>query len=263
MVKAQKAAGKANRLAVEQFEAQLLSLKVLEKETLQEITEIEYRLNLLMGQYPESIQRSNIAFEGSVLFNVLPGLSTQLAVNRPDIRQAEFELMASKADVKAARATFYPSLGITAGFGYNAFQPQFLFRSPESIAYHVFGNLTAPPLFNRSAIRAEFNFNKANQVEAFFNYQKTLLEAYSEVSLEIRNISNLQERYEFKSNEVEVLTSSIETSSDLFRTGRASYLEVLITQQNALQSQLELIDIREQLYYAKIKLYKALGGGWR
>ena len=167
-----------------------------------------------------------------------------------------------QADVKAARAAFYPSLGITAGFGYNAFKPQFLFRSPESIAYNVFGDLTAP-LFNRSAIKAEFNFNKANQVEAFYNYQKTLLEAYSEVSLEIRNIRNLQERYELKSNEVDVLTSSIETSSDLFKTGRASYLEVLITQQNTLQSRLELIDVREQLYYSKVKLYKALGGGWR
>lgn len=262
VVKAQKEAGKANKLAVEQFEIQLLNLKGLEKETLQEITEVEYRLNLLVGRYPGAIQRSNTAFKDSVGLIVLPGISSQLAVNRPDIRQAELELIATKADVKAARAAFYPSLGITAGIGYNAFQPQFLFRSPESIAYNVFGNFTAP-IFNRSAIKAEFNFNKANQVEAFYNYQKTLLEAYSEVSLEIRNIYNLQERYTLKSSEVNVLTSSIETSSDLFRTGRASYLEVLITQQNALQSRLELIDVREQLYYSKIKLYKALGGGWR
>ena len=262
VVQAQKEAGKANKLAVEQFETQLLSLKGLQKETVQEITEVEYRLNLLLGQYPVSIQRSINAFEDSVIVSLLPGVSSHLAVNRPDIRQAELELMATKADVKAARVAFYPSLGITAGIGYNAFQPQFLFRSPESIAYNVFGNLTAP-LFNRSAIKAEFNFSKANQVEAFYNYQKTLLEAYSEVSLEIRNIRNLQERYELKSSEVDVLTSSIETSSDLFRTGRASYLEVLITQQNALQSRLELIDVREQLYYSKIKLYKALGGGWR
>jgi NodT family efflux transporter outer membrane factor (OMF) lipoprotein len=262
VVRAQKEAGKANKLAVEQFETQLLSLKGLEKETLQEITEVEYRLNLLMGQYPKAIQRNSFAFEDSVALSVLPGVSSHLLVNRPDIRQAELDLMATKADVKAVRAAFYPSLGITAGFGYNAFQPQFLFRSPESIAYNVFGNLTAP-LFNRSAIKAEFNFNKANQVEAFYNYQKTLLESYSEVSLEIRNIRNLQERYELKSSEVDVLTSSIDTSSDLFRTGRASYLEVLITQQNALQSRLELIDVREQLYYSKVKLYKALGGGWR
>ncbi|MEQ8628601.1 MAG: TolC family protein [Ekhidna sp.] len=262
VVRAQKEAGKANKLAVEQFETQLLSLKGLEKETLQEIAVVEYRLNLLMGHYPKAIQRNSFAFEDSVALSVLPGVSSQLLVNRPDIRQAELDLMATKADVKAARAAFYPSLGITAGFGYNAFKPQFLFRSPESIAYNVFGDLTAP-LFNRSAIKAEFNFNKANQVEAFYNYQKTLLEAYSEVSLEIRNIRNLQERYELKSNEVDVLTSSIETSSDLFKTGRASYLEVLITQQNTLQSRLELIDVREQLYYSKVKLYKALGGGWR
>ncbi len=262
VVKAQKQAGKANKLAVEQFETRLLNLRGLQKATLQEIAEVEYRLNLLMGKYPQSIQRSSIAFEDTVILNVLPGTSSQLAVNRPDIRQAELELIASKADVKAARAAFYPTLGITAGIGYNAFQPQFLFRSPESIAYNIFGNIAAP-LINRNAIKAEFNFSKASQAEAFYNYQKTLLGAYTEVSLEIRNIRNLQDRFVLKSNEVDVLTSSIETSSDLFRTGRASYLEVLITQQNALQAQLELIDIREQLYYSKIKLYKSLGGGWR
>lgn len=262
VVMAQKQAGKANKLAVEQFETRLLNLKGLQKETLQEIAEVEYRLNLLMGNYPGTIQRSSTAFEDSVALSILPGISTHLAVNRPDLRQAELELIASKADVKAARAAFFPTLGITAGIGYNAFQPQFLFRSPESIAYNIFGNIAAP-LINRNAIKAEFNFNKASQAEAFYNYQKTLLEAYTEVSLEIRNIRNLQERFELKSNEVNVLTSSIGTSSELFKTGRASYLEVLITQQNALQAQLELIDIREQLYYSKVKLYKALGGGWR
>lgn len=261
-VKSQKEAGKANQLAVQQFETQLLSLRVLEKETVQEIIEAEYLLNLLIGQFPQTIKRKRSSFHDSVHIKLEPGLPQQLLIYRPDIRQAELELLATKADVKAARAAFYPSIGLTAGFGYNAFKTQFLFKNPASIAYDIFGNITAP-LLNRSSIKAEFQYSSAAQIEALYIYQKTLLEAYSEVSLELKNIQNLQEMYDLKSQEVNVSSTSVETSTELFRTGRATYLEVLITQQNTVQSRLELIDIKEQLYYAKVNLYKALGGGWR
>ena len=262
VVRAQKEAGKANKLAVEQFEAQLLSLQGLATETQQEIAAVEFRLNLLIGRYPGPIPRSGSAFRDTVQVAMLPGSTAQLAVNRPDIRSAELELKAAKADVRAARAAFYPSLGLTAGVGYNAFQPQFLFRSPESVAFNIFGNIAAP-LLNRSALKAAFQLSTADQIEAFYNYQMTLLTAYSEVALELNNIQRLRERFQLKSNEAMVLTSSVETSTDLFRTGRANYLEVLVAQQNSLQSRLELIDVREEMYYSKIKLFKALGGGWR
>ncbi|MEQ8238910.1 MAG: TolC family protein [Cyclobacteriaceae bacterium] len=261
-VKSQKEAGKANQLAVQQFETQLLSLRGLEKETIQQITEAEYRINLLMGQFPQKIKRDRSSFNDLSEMKIAPGLPQQLLINRSDIRQAELELLATKADVKAARAAFYPSIGLSARFGYNAFQMQYLFRNPQSIAYDIFGNITAP-ILNRSSIKAEFQYSNAAQIEALFLYQKTLLAAYSEVSLELKNIENLQAIYDLKVQEVNVLSKSIETSSELFKTGRATYLEVLITQQNALQSRLELIDSKENLYYAKVNLYKVLGGGWK
>jgi outer membrane protein TolC len=117
-------------------------------------------------------------------------------------------------------------------------------------------------LINRSAIKAEFKVAKASQVEALFNYQKSVLTGYVEVYNEIANINNLSEIFDLKSREAALLNQSIETSSELFRSRRATYLEVIIAQKNALQAKLELVDVKKLQFNSTINLYKALGGGW-
>jgi outer membrane protein TolC len=192
---------------------------------------------------------------------VKAGVPAQLLRNRPDVRQAEQELRASGADVNAAHAAFYPSLSISASAGFQAFNPAFLF-SPQSLAYSVFGNLMAP-LINRAALKAAFSNASARQQEALASYQQSILRAFMEVYTELSLISNLENIRQLKTEESRVLTESIETSSELFRSGRASYLEVLMTQQNALRAKLELVDTRKRQYHAMLNLYRGLGGGWR
>lgn len=262
MVKVQKDVGVSTALAVQQFEARLLSLKSLEREGLQRITEVENSLNVLLGRFPQSIVRSSGSIYDSMPDKVHAGIPSELLVNRPDIRESEMQLLAAKADVKSARAAFFPVLSITGGVGYNAFSPTYLFSSPQSIAYNLFGNLAAPVL-NRSAIKADFAKANALQVEALHNYQKRIIVAFDEVSSELSNIQNLQAVHDFRKQEVEVLNKSVQTCTDLFRTGRATYLEVLLTQQTTLQAKLALIDARKRHYQASVNIYKALGGGWR
>lgn len=262
IVKTQKHAGSANELAVKQFEAQLLNSHDFEKELQQEVIELENRLNYLLGRFPQKVARTPGLLEDTVSVISDAGIPSHLLEHRPDIREAEFELVATKADVKSAKAAFYPSVNITGFTGFNAFDPQYLFLSPESIAYGLLGGLTAP-LVNRSAVKANFEEANARQLEALYNYQETILNAYMEVSNQMASIKNLGVRFIIKSEEVDVLTQSIETSTELFKTGRATYLEVLLTQQNALQAKLELIDIKREQYHARIDIYKALGGGWR
>ncbi|MGQ0829708.1 MAG: TolC family protein [Bacteroidota bacterium] len=262
IISVQKQTGAANELAVKQFKAQLLNSKTLEIEVLQNITESESKINFLLGTFPKPIDRDKSSFTQLIPEQVKVGIPSDLLKNRPDIKQAEFDLMASKANVKAARAAFYPSLNITGSLGFQAFNTSFLFLSPQSVAYNLFGNLTAP-LINRSAIEAEFRTAKANQTEAMYNYQKTIINGYVEVYNEMANIKNMEQIHQFRSQQVDVLTQSIETSSELFKTGRANYLEVLMTQQNALQSKLELVDAKKRQYNAVVNIYKALGGGWR
>jgi len=262
VVTTQKSAGAANELAVEQFEAQMLNSKKLEIEILQLITETENRINFLGGSFPKSLNRNKSLFANGVPAQVKLGVPSDLLKNRPDIRQAEYELTASKANVKAARAAFYPSLNITGSLGFQAFNTAYLFTTPESGVYKLFGNLVAP-LINRSAIKAEFNSAKASQLEALYSYQKTIINGYVEVYNEMVRVKNLELMFDLKSREVNVLTKSISTSSLLFQTGRANYLELLLTQRNALQSRLELVNVKKRQYNTVINLYKALGGGWR
>ena len=261
VVTIKKEAMAATELAVEQFQAQLLNTKSLEAKIDQKIIVIENQINFLLGRYPQPIMRDRTILTQTIPSQIQTGVPSDLLRNRPDIKQAEFELMAAKADVKAARAAFYPSLNITGGLGFQAFQPNLLFTTPQSFVFSLVGGLSAP-LINRSAIKAHFKGASAYQVESLYNYQKSILNGYVEVFNQLNNINSLQRIFALRNEEVNVLSQAIETSSELFRTGRATYLEVLLTQQIALNARLDFIDVRKRQLLSNVNIYKALGGGW-
>lgn len=262
IVEVQKDVAIVSRLAVEQFESQLLASRSMAMEVQQQINETENRMNLLMGRYPQTIARDKTVLTGSLPAQVRMGIPTALLQNRPDLRRAEAELVAARADVKAAKAAFYPSLSVVAGAGFQSFKSNILFNFPQAAVYNLIGNLSAP-LINRSALNAELKMANASQAEAIYNYQKLLTGSYTEVYTQMQKIKTLEQVYELRSRQVNILTQSIETSSELFKMGRSNYLEVLITQQTALHSKLERITTRRDQFQATINIYKALGGGWR
>lgn len=262
IVKLQKQATRVTELAVRRFEAQVLRTKSLQYEIQQRIVETENKINFLLGRYPQSFTRSSLAFINVIPDIISSGVPSQLLENRTDIKQAELNLMAAKLDVKVAKANFYPSLRITAGLGYAAFNPSYLIQTPTSLLYNLAGDLTAP-LINRNAIKATYYNANAKQVQAIYNYERTVLNAYVEVINQLSKINNLEKGFDFKKKEVEALTESIEISNNLFRSARADYMEVLLTQRDALESKFELIDTKMQLLNANINVYKALGGGWK
>lgn len=261
IVKTQKEAARATELAVQKFQAEVLKSQSLEFEIKQKIRETENRINFLLGRYPQEIGRDKGNFLG-LSPAVSAGIPSQLLANRPDIKKAELELTAAKLDVKVARAEFYPSFGISAGIGLQAFKPGYLVKSPESLLYSLAGDL-AGPLINRNAIKAEFSNANARQLQAMYNYERTILNAYLEVSTQLSNISNLGRSYDLKSQQVDALTRSIDISNDLFKSARADYLEVLMTQRDALESKLELIETKQRQLNAVVNVYRDLGGGWR
>lgn len=262
VVKAKKEAARVNELAVQQFQAQLLNTQAMEKKVLQEITETENKINFLLGRFPQTIERKK-----EVLFHKIPqqfsaGIPSQLLSNRPDIRAAEFQVQSAKFDLKAAKAAFFPNINIAAGLGFNAFNPEFLFSAPASMAYSAIGSLVAP-LLNLSNLKAHFSTAKANQISAMYNYQKTILNGFVEVANELSNIENLQQINSLKKQQNEVLAGSVETSTELYKTAKANYLEVLLAQQNSLQTQLELVNTNKRLRISFVNIYKTLGGGWQ
>ena len=261
IVKQQKEAARVTQLAVNRFEAQVLNTKNLQYEIRQRIIEVENRLHFLTGSFPREIVRNPDLFNSIQLDSLTAGIPAQLLANRPDIRQAEFELAAAKLDVKSARANFYPSFGIRAGAGFQSFNAAYLLK-PESMVYNVAGDLMAP-LINRNAIRATYNSANARQIQRIYEYERTILSAYLDVVNQLSSVNNFSQSYETKSREVQILTQSIGISNDLFSSARADYLEVLLTQREALESKMELIEIKLKQMNAKVNIYKALGGGWR
>ena len=262
VIKLQKEVGRANELAVQQFHAELLNIKILEKNVQQQIIEIENKINFLLGSYPQPIKRNKDIFTHELPVQIAAGFPSELLGNRPDIREAEFKIEASKFDLQVAKAAFYPNFNITASFGFQAFNPEFLFSSPSSIAYSVVGTLVAP-IINMNALNAQFNTAQANQLTAMYHYQKTVLNAYVEVANQLVAIQNLQEINLLKTQQNALLKESVETSRELYKTARATYLEVLLAQQNALKSNIELIGVIKQQRLSAISIYKALGGGWK
>lgn len=260
IIRQQKEAAKVTQLAVNRFEAQLLNTQNLQYEIKQQITEAENRIRYLTGKYTPVIERNSAAFNTMPVDDMQTGVPAQLLVNRPDIRQAELDIAAAKLDVQVARANFYPSFSLQAGLGFQAFNPLYLIR-PASILYNLAGDMMAP-LVNKNAITATYYNANAQQTQAVFKYQQTILNAYTEVLNQIAKAANFKTSYAFKAKEVDILLQSVGISNNLFNSARADYMEVLLTQREALESKMQLIEIRMKQLSAKVNIYKALGGGW-
>ncbi|HEV8515434.1 MAG TPA: efflux transporter outer membrane subunit [Cyclobacteriaceae bacterium] len=261
IVKLEKVAAKVTELAVRRFEAEVLKNQSRIFHIQQSIVETENRINFLVGRFPQPVLRNSWTFIDLKTDSLQSGIPAQLLQNRPDIKQAELDLEAAKLDVKVAKANFYPTLNITAVIGLQAFNPTYLVSKPESMMYNLGAGLFGP-LINRNAIKASYYTASARQIQAAFNYERTILNAYIEVANQLSNINNLKNSYELRSKQVHTLTQSIDISTRLFRSARADYMEVLLTQRDALESKFELIETKKQQMNAKVNIYQALGGGW-
>ncbi|MFC5682187.1 TolC family protein [Flavobacterium sp. MAHUQ-51] len=260
-IRLQMQAAKATSLGVQRLEAEVYKNTAELFAVKQEIVETENKLNFLVGRAPQPIQRNSEQFVEKEIDTMYVGIPSQLLTNRPDIRRAEYELQAAKLDTQVAKANFYPSFTLRAGVGLEAFQTKYLTSTPESLLYGLAGDMVAP-LINRNAIKAAYYNANDKQLQAVFEYEKTILNAHIEVLNGLSKIDNLKKSYEQKVHQVEALTNSIEITTKLFNAARADYMEVLLTQRDALESKLQLVETKKEQLAAKVNMYKSLGGGW-
>jgi outer membrane protein TolC len=246
---------------VQQFAAQLLRTRSLEIEARQRIAATENTLNRLLGRYPQPIRRGLPLALQEVPTQVGAGLPATMLLRRPDVQQAELELVATRADVSAARAAFLPSLTLAPYLGLNAYSPALLFQTPGSLAYGLLGGLSAP-LLNRSLFRANYRRSVAEQRAAYWNYQKAVQTGFEEVTTNLRGLENYRRVADLRQQEVAALTRAVDVSNDLYRANYANYLEVVTAQRNVLDAELILTDTRRQQFLLLIDLYCSLGGGW-
>lgn len=261
VLRTQRSVGRATELAVKQFEVQVLETRGLQVDVAQRVLAAENRLNALLGRFPKPIARPKLEqFEAAGRSSV--GVPAELLRHRPDVREAEQRLEAMKFDVKSAQASFFPTINLSAGLGLQAFDPTFLARLPESLVMNLLGGLVAP-LLNRSALDAQLDGAKALQREAMYGYQRTVLEAYVEVVTTLANHASTERTLTLKKEQQAAVTEMISTADLLYRAGKATSLEVLLAEQNAMRVELELIEAWRRQRVVTVSLYKALGGGWQ
>lgn len=262
VVRMEKQAARVTELAVLRFEAEVLKNRSRLFNVRQERVQAENRINFLVGRYPQPIARNPSELRASLPEVISSGLPSELLENRPDLRAAELELQASKLDIDVARAKFFPSFSIDARVGYQSFNITHLVDTPLSIFYALAGSVTAP-LLNRAGIEADYRSANARQLQAVFNYERTLLQSFTDVANQLVKFENLQKSYDLQEQQVATLGRSVEVSNVLFQSARADYMEVLLTRRDSLDAQLELIETRKSLLISMVTLYEALGGGWR
>ena len=260
VIRALKDAGSVNEVGVKQTEAQRYATELIIEDLKNNITLVENSLCLLMGEAPHKIERTTFS-EQQIDSEIKLGYSASLLKNRPDVIAAEYGLINAFELTNVARSAFYPSLTVTAQGGLQSVDLKTWF-STNSLFASVLTGLTQP-IFNGRQIRTRHEVAKATQEQAYVRFEQSIVTASQEVSNALANYTNETKKLDIRTRQADALTKAADYSDELLEYGLVNYLEVLTAKDNALNSQLNLIDNKYQQFAAIIELYRALGGGWK
>ena len=257
-----KDAGIGNSLAVQQAESQKQSTALLIPQFEQNIAIQENALQLLTGQLPGRVNRSDLLDELKMNENLSAGLPVSMVARRPDVRSEELALQVANTRVGIAQANMYPALNITAGGGIESFKASNWFNIPNSLFGLAAGTI-AQPIFKRRQLKTAFETAKLEREEAVIRFRQSVLNATGEVANALVSVEKLEEQEQIAGNQVDTLRQAVSNAQLLFRSDLANYLEVITAQGNALQAELNLAAIRREQLGAMVELYRSLGGGWK
>lgn len=260
VIQALKDAGSTNEVGVKQTEAQRYATELIIQDLKVNITLVENSLCLLMSEAPHKLERGTFA-QQSLPQEIKVGYSASLLKNRPDVIAAEYGLINAFELTNVARSAFYPSLTVTGQGGLQSIDLKTWF-STNSLFASVLTGLTQP-IFNGRQIRTRYEASKAAQEQAYIAFEQSLVTASREVSDALANYGNETKKLEIRTQQVDALKKAADYSDELLEYGLVNYLEVLTAKDNALNSELDLINNKYLQYAAVIDLYRALGGGWK
>ncbi len=225
------------------------------------IGQTEDALSLLLGEAPAARPRGQPLEQLTVPLELPPGLPSSLIERRPDIRQAEQNLVSANAQIGAARALYFPQISLTAFVGGQSRALSQILTAPART--ENVGPTALLPIFHAGQIRSQVRLSEAQEREMLASYQKAIYSALREVSDAL--IGHDRTRVERAQQEqlVRALTESVRLSTLRYRGGLDSYLQVLDAQRNLFQGQLALAQLRLLELESVAQLYRALGGGWQ
>jgi outer membrane protein, multidrug efflux system len=257
-----KDAGLSNSLAVQQAEAQKQATALLIPQLEQSIALQENALQLLTGQLPGSIARTTSLNDISLPADLSTGLPAAVVSRRPDVRSTELSLVMANAQIGVAQAQMYPALNITAVGGLETFTASNWFNIPGSLFGIAAGSI-AQPVFNRRALKTNYEVAKLERDEAVTRFRQSVLQAVTEVSDALVNVEKLRQQEEIVAARADTLKAAVFNAKLLFRSDMANYLEVILAQGAALRADLDLVLIKREELGSVVELYRSLGGGWK
>ena len=263
VVEAMKEAAFTNEVAVNQSAAQYLNVMASIPQTKNSIQNTENLIATLIGIEPQEIKRST--FRESLFVEEIDmlkvGVPAQLLANRPDIMAVEQGLIRAHEYWNYTRAAMYPSFVISGNAGFNTTQFNNWFSYPESFIGNLIGGVTQP-IFAQRKLKTQKNIAEEQKLQAIYSYKNSILLAQKEVANALAFYQFSKESIVYQEQLVEHLNSAVSGSSELFKNGFVSYLDLLYAEDNALSSSIGLLQTQFQNARAKIELYRALGGGW-
>ena len=252
--------GVASQLETFRAEGALGAAQAIIPQLESDIVAKENQVSVLLGRIPGPIPRGVPMYEQAVVPTVPAGLPSALLERRPDLRQAEQNLVRANANIGVAKAEFFPQLSLTALFGRASPEVSALTGGTATI-WSVAGMLSGP-IFDGGRNLSNYRAVKAQWEQAKLQYEQAVLTALREVSDALTLLGKLSEAETGQERSVKALAQAVEHATDRYRHGFASYYEVLEAQQQLYPAQDTLAQIRHDRLLEYVRLYKVLGGGW-
>jgi len=260
MMQMQYNSGLISSLALYQTEAQKKTAELLVPLAEANIAVQENALQILCGEYPDSITRSG-NLDAAELNVALPsGVPAALLSRRPDVKAAEYAVMSANAKTGLAKATMYPTLSLSPSIGINSFEFDTWFNFPGSVTKTIAANLVQP-IFKKRQLRTAYEIAILEQEKAVVQFKQSFITAVGEVSDAMSKLKNADKRMELATEKSVSLDKATHDANLLYKSGMATYLEVIVAQNSALQNDLDVVAIKLEKLNAAINLYRALGGG--
>jgi multidrug efflux system outer membrane protein len=237
------------------YEASLVEIPRLESLVGQQ----ENALSVLLGRNPGPI-RASMPLQALVPPPIPAGLPSQLIERRPDLRQAEQQLVAANALIGAARAQYFPTISLTGLFGYISKDFSDLFSGPTKV--WSYGLAASAPIFTGGGIAGQVRQAEAQQQEALLTYRKAIQVAFQEVSDALLSHAKSRDQLAYQDREVRTLRNYLELARLRYDEGYTSYIEVLDAERSLFEAEVAQAQTQSQVYVAVVNLYKAMGGGW-
>jgi multidrug efflux system outer membrane protein len=251
--------GASSGLEVSRAQAALSNVAATIPDLQRQIVAQEVALNFLLGRNPGPIVRGSALAEQYDPPEVPTGLPAQLLERRPDLREAEENLIAANANVGVAKANYFPTISLTGAFG--GVSPQLSELTSAGKAWSLAGNL-AGPLFTAGRLKNEYRAALAQRDQARIAFEKAITQAFGEVSTSLSAHQQLAKAYQEQLNSVEAYRESVRLSNIRYDSGFASYFEIIDAQLQMYPAEQSAVDYDLGRKVALVNLYRALGGGW-